>query len=160
MSKNSIVKFNNILYFTLLDRISITSFIEARSDQSQIIGSIISQMKWQSDPRVQDALASADLMTKTSNLNILMRGVEILIGAVNSSSISMAVHLILQAISTVMTAVDKHPESVKLGCVIWVVLHSNIEMLFYIKKFISHLSTHSNPHSFFLSISLEYTHLK
>ncbi|KAK8900351.1 hypothetical protein M9Y10_002677 [Tritrichomonas musculus] len=138
MSKISIVKFNNILYFTLLDRISITSFIESREDQGKIIAAIISQMKWQSDTRVQEALAAAQTLTETSKLNILMRGVEVLIGAVNSSSISMAVHLILQAITTVLSAVEGSSESVKLGCVIWVILHSNIEMLFYIHKFISH----------------------
>ncbi|OHS96173.1 hypothetical protein TRFO_10086 [Tritrichomonas foetus] len=138
MRTKSLNLFKNILYFTLLDRISISSFIENRADLGSIIQTIISEMKWNSDQRVQEAIASAQNMTSTSNVNILMRGVELLIGAVSSSTISMAFHLVLKAISTVVTAVGKCTEKARIGCIMWVIIHSNIELLFYVYKFINH----------------------
>ena len=137
MRNRSIQLFRNILLFTLVDRISISSFIEFRSDYGEVISTIISEMKWNSDPRVQEALKSAEYLTTTSKVNILMRGVELLINAVNSSTISMAFHLILKAVSTVLLAIGKTTNKVRLGCLIWVVLHTNIENLFYIYKFIN-----------------------
>lgn len=143
MKENSLVQFKNILFFTLLDRISISSFIESRDDQREIITTMINQMKWKSNPKVQDALAYPEMMADTSDVNILMRGVELMIGAVSSSTISLAVHLILNAISTVVSAISKKSDPEKLGCVMWVVLHSNIEALYYIYKFIGHFYSSS-----------------
>ncbi|OHT00269.1 hypothetical protein TRFO_33050 [Tritrichomonas foetus] len=130
--------FQNTLYFSILDQIKLSKFMEIRSDLRPSISKFINEGKWESIPEIQSALKSIDDIVESSGGKALIRAVEMLINALNAESVSITFHIILKTIETVLYSVNEKNEKRKFGIICWVVTHSNVEQLFYIYHFMRH----------------------